>query len=356
MIASAGEVWRVRGRHGDPDRPRPDPAGPEVTEARWVAELDVARLRAILTEAGLRGSRLDDFAAVERGPSGRVRLLRVSGFHPDTIDAEVFRVVSGRVAGWHLVKSTWFDVERTAAGYRLTGRGHGHGVGLCVRGAVALGTALDAAAILDAYFPGTRVVVPERARAASATDGSVQSRPAMLSQAGTFRLVLPAAAESRRSDLAARIRSATDAIASRLGEPLPRKLTIRFHPTVESYQRATGRPWWTAGAFRDDRVDLLPPDVLERHGYLDRTIQHELVHAMTAPVLADAPLWVREGVAHYFSAPAGIWTQHGSEEPCPDDGTMAGATSAEALRTLYERSASCVGVRLARGRTWRNLP
>ena len=39
----------------------------------------------------------------------------------------------GRTLGWQLLKSTLFDVERTATGYRFRGSGRGHGVGLCVR-------------------------------------------------------------------------------------------------------------------------------------------------------------------------------------------------------------------------------
>ena len=45
----------------------------------------------------------------------------------------------GRTLGWQVLKSTLFDVERTATGYRFRGRGRGHGVGLCVLGSARTG-------------------------------------------------------------------------------------------------------------------------------------------------------------------------------------------------------------------------
>ena len=66
-----------------------------------------------------------------------------------------FRMAVGRVAGWQSIKSTAFDVDRTGSGYRFTGRGFGHGVGLCVIGAgrrASSGATADE--ILQFYFPG----------------------------------------------------------------------------------------------------------------------------------------------------------------------------------------------------------
>ena len=76
---------------------------------------------------------------------------------PDHLDASAFRTAAGRLLGWQTVKSTLFEISRTATGYVLTGRGAGHGVGLCVLGAVNRargGAGRDD--ILAAYFPGLR--------------------------------------------------------------------------------------------------------------------------------------------------------------------------------------------------------
>ena len=66
-------------------------------------------------------------------------------------------------------------------------------------------------------------------------------------------------------------------------------MTLRFHPTTADFERATGRPWFTSGAWVGGELHLLPLAVLRERGVLDRTIRHELVHAMTDEVLDEAP-------------------------------------------------------------------
>ena len=85
--------------------------------------------------AGLRGSRLRNLRVLSRNTSERVARIAVEGFTPAEISGHDFRMAVGRVAGWQSIKSTAFDVDRTATGYRFKGHGFGHGVGLCVIGA-----------------------------------------------------------------------------------------------------------------------------------------------------------------------------------------------------------------------------
>ena len=54
--------------------------------------------------------------------------------------------------------STRFTIQRTAIGFRLSGSGFGHGVGLCQRGTMARARRGDSVgAILGHYYPGTRL-------------------------------------------------------------------------------------------------------------------------------------------------------------------------------------------------------
>lgn len=356
ILADGRDVWRDRRERADAGwTERPDPAGPRAAEVRWTADIDEARMRAILRGAGASGDRLEDLEVVERTPAGRVRTLRATGFQPATIDGERFRLVSGRIAGWQLVKSNWFDVARTGGGYRLTGRGHGHGVGLCVVGATRMAASQTATSILAAYFPGTRV-----ARAEMPARSGESSRAAPVSSNGPaarppIRLVLPSTEELRRDPLMRDLARMVASLEMRLGVARSAALTVRFHPTVESYQRQTRKPWWTAGSFVDGRIELLPLDVLESRGQFERTLRHELVHALTGPFLGDAPQWAREGVAHYFSTPAGLWSAGTDTPACPDDAALAAAASGEELRAMYDRAAVCVAHTLARGGSWRDL-
>jgi stage II sporulation protein D len=331
---------------------RPDPAGQLAREVSWQAELDAASLLRVLHAADLRGDRIDDVQVVGRTPAGHVAWLRVAGMHPDTVAGETFRLASGRTVGWQAIKSAAFDVTRTARGFRFTGAGHGHGVGLCVVGASALGRRRTAAEILAAYFPGTRIVasmlLAPRDAAASVP---APSGPAM-------RIVLSAADERHRGRIERLLRQILGDVAGRLREPLPASLTVRFHPSVDSYQRATGLPWWTTAATRQQRIEVLPLEALDRSHRLERTLRHELVHVLTAPRLQGRPLWVVEGIAHYFASTTGAFATGDlqNSETCPDDTALRRAQSGAALADLYDRAAACVAGLISQGRPWDEIP
>ncbi|MBO4447517.1 MAG: DUF4922 domain-containing protein [Bacteroidales bacterium] len=94
--------------------------------------------------------------AVERGPSGRIKYLRIEGsLHSETIgkELEIRRVLSRS----HL-KSSAFEVEWTPDEVILHGRGWGHGVGLCQIGAAVMAEkGYSYKEILSHYYPGTNV-------------------------------------------------------------------------------------------------------------------------------------------------------------------------------------------------------
>ena len=50
------------------------------------------------------------------------------------------------------------------------------------------------------------------------------------------------------------------------------RVTLRFHPTTDDYERATGQAWFTSGAVVDHELHLLPLAVLRERGVLERTI------------------------------------------------------------------------------------
>jgi hypothetical protein len=257
---------------------------------------------------------------------------------PGRLDANAFRMSAGRLLGWNLVKSTRFDITRTGTGYRFTGRGLGHGVGLCVRGAGArAATGASALDILAWYFPGTRV-------------GPLASIEA------DVHLVLPESERSQGASVRAMIADSLRSLSATLDVPVPGRVDVVFHPTVEAYTRATGLPWWTSGRTRGTRIDLLPLSVLQRRASVETTVRHELVHVLTDAVLADRPLWVREGLARTMAG------EGGDEEPsprparpCPSDADLRNPASAEAWRAAYDAAAACVTRALAAGVAWRDL-
>jgi stage II sporulation protein D len=124
-------------------------------EPLWSAELRSSDLGRALRAAGFRGRALRDLSVASRNASGRVARLRLAGLKPDQISGQQLRIAVGRTLGWQHIKSTVFEIRRIGDVYRFTGRGSGHGVGLCVIGSARLAAeGRTTSDILRHYFPG----------------------------------------------------------------------------------------------------------------------------------------------------------------------------------------------------------
>jgi stage II sporulation protein D len=127
-------------------------------EPAWRAELTSADLTRALQAAGFSGRALRDIRVAARNASGRVARMRISGLKPDQISGQALRVAVGRSLGWQFIKSAVFDIRKIGHRYEFTGRGSGHGVGLCVIGSAKLAAeGKTAADILGRYFPGLAI-------------------------------------------------------------------------------------------------------------------------------------------------------------------------------------------------------
>lgn len=307
------------------------------SSASWTSELSVLDIERGLRAAGLRGSGLRSLSVASRSASGRVTRLRAEGFVPSELSGETFRLALGRTAGWHLLKSTAFDLRRTAGGYLATGRGFGHGVGMCVAEAACRATAgASARAILAFYYPGLAIGDAPIAR------GGVT--PAHIA------LGLPAAEEHERPTIERIVRAGLADIAARADVVAPSGIRVTVHPSVSIFARASRQPWWVAGSTRGTEIDLLPVSTLRQRGILERTIRHELAHVLIDNTLVSRPMWVREGVAAYFADPT--WRSAPTAGPCPADRTLLEPTTAAAWRDAYDRAEQCVRRQIDLGAHW----
>src|SRR5205823_419412 len=154
---------------------------------------------------------------------------------------------------------------------------------------------------------------------------------------------------------------ARDDIAKDLGITAPARVTIRFHPTTQSYERATGQAWFTSGAIVGGDVHLLPLAVLRDRGVLERTVRHELVHLMIDEPLTKRPAWVREGAAMYFSGQrpdtAGEDSRFRprSRLSCPEDAELLQPISAGSLSNAHSRALACFARQAGDGKSWRDV-
>ena len=343
-----------------------------------IGERDLVRA---LRAAGFRGDRVRDVRIVARHASGRVARLRVDGLTPAELSGQDLRVVVGRTLGWQHIMSTAFEVRRVGNAYRFSGHGSGHGVGLCVIGSVGLAAAgKNAAEILGRYFPGLEVGWPRPSVTTSAPEAS-NSRNARPGGSGGFAAAaelsevfvsLPDEDEGEQGRIVDVTRRSRDELARALRAAAPARVTLRFHPTTDSYERATGQAWFTSGAVVGGDRHLLPLATLRDRGVLERTIRHQLVHVMTDAALGGRPVWVREGAAIYFAdlgtpAPGGTLDRPVPPQPdrpafrpqprgsCPADAELLRPVSVGALSTAHARARACFARQIAAGRAWRDV-
>jgi len=116
----------------------------------WTVDLTLEDLQRRLAVVGFDG-RLTAVRVDLRNESGRAARLRLVGLTPGAMPGDDFRAAIGNAT----LRSTAFTVEQSGERLRFTGRGYGHGVGMCVVGAgrrAVRGEGVEA--ILSQYFPG----------------------------------------------------------------------------------------------------------------------------------------------------------------------------------------------------------
>jgi stage II sporulation protein D len=139
----------------DPDGVAYDRTSNRSTWTRFRSDQELAKLAA----ARYPGLELESFEVISRGVSGRVGHLRLHGRDGSSVD------VRGLAVRWTLdLPDTLFTAKRLQppdrpSGWLFSGRGWGHGVGLCQVGAYGMGVrGHDYQEILGHYYSGVRVV------------------------------------------------------------------------------------------------------------------------------------------------------------------------------------------------------
>ncbi len=122
---------------------------------RWTQEYDIDELSELVSRrSGHRIGRIKSMEALERGESGRICKLKITGSEKTLIvgkELEIRKILSES----HL-KSSAFEIEMTNDKVILHGKGWGHGVGLCQIGAAVMASqGYTYKEILDHYYPGT---------------------------------------------------------------------------------------------------------------------------------------------------------------------------------------------------------
>ncbi len=329
---------------------RPDDAC--RSEPSWTAQLSDADLLRAFRSAGFSGSRLAGLTVLSHDPSGRVAELVVNGLRPGRITGQDLRTAVSQTLGPRLIKSTLFDLRQVRGGYVFSGHGSGHGVGLCVLGSANLAAAgVTAPEILGRYFPGTTIADEGGAGVTPARPTAVPAAPVP----GTPDLVvaLPSGDDAQRPALTGAADEARRQIAAALGVTPPAPMTVRVHPSNESFEQATGRPWYGLSAVVAGEIHLPPISGLQERGLLVPALRRAVARLLVDGPLAGRPEWVREGLAIYFSRPDAV--PAATRGDCPSDIDLIRPVSPGALAAADDQAAACVARQLGSGRNWREI-
>lgn len=253
----------------------------------WASQLTRADLSAALASHGVARPGWQHLTVTQRGESGRATVL---GLDNAEVSAEDFRLAVGESLGWNKLPSTWFEVSQQGDHVFFHGRGWGHGVGLCQKGAAAMAAQnRSAAEILTQYFPGAR-----------AADESTGREWQSFARSGIVLQSLDAADAAYLPDLE---RARAEA-SRRSGLNMPSAITVRAFASTPAFRSSTGAPGWVAAFTEGDWIGTQPLRILASRHLLDATMRHEFLHALVEhQAEPSAPLWLREGLVEMWAEP-----------------------------------------------------
>lgn len=291
---------------------------------QWHSEVTKRELQRALAEDGIviPGS-LRSLSIVQRTPSGRVEALRIVGSSSITVPGVAFRSAVGRHIGWERLKSNWYNLSVAGDRVTFTGRGLGHGVGLCQIGAEVMGEeGKSYREILAYYYPGTKLGETPQAIAWQKLTGEnvelITTRPAQ------DQSLVPLAARLVRD-----VQTSTGLAFSSVPQ-------WKMYPTVAMFRDTTGEPGWVAAITRGRTIQSQPAEVLKQAGTLESTLRHELLHMLIeSHTKPGTPVWYREGLVLYLSQPSSGQQLSEFETASELEKAIASPTSEKQLRAAY---------------------
>lgn len=265
---------------------------------------------------------------VARGDSGRARRLLIND---RAITATEFRLAIGRTLGWDKLRSDLYEEEDRGDRIVIRGRGQGHGVGLCQRGAESMGVqGHNYREILSYYYPGTAIGINAQGLSWEKLPG--ESLDVVSTKRNDAPVLLPAAERA--------LQFAMDQTGLQIGT----RPQLKVYPTIAIYRDATGEPGWVAASTVGSTVRLQPVSTLQRTRSLDSTLRHEFLHMLIeGNAKPDTPLWFREGLAIYLAGnPSSRDSDKATMSGEAIDHAISSAQSQAEVRLAYRQAAALV--------------
>jgi stage II sporulation protein D len=257
-----------------------DPYCTRNAETNWSWSATPPELVKALRESQLQApADLRAIVVSNQTPSGRAKALELEGSQTIAIAASSFRFAIGRALGWNTLRSERYEIKSDPKRIYFRGRGEGHGVGLCQRGADEMGLeGRTYREILDFYYPGTTV---------SLTGAGLQ-----WTRLGGEGVTL----FTTKPDRDRNVLGLAESLHREIATP---NLEIRIYPDIDTFRNATGEPGWVAARTTGTRIEMQPAGVSRQ------TLRHEMLHVMVeSQAVSGLPIWFREGLVEWLDDPA----------------------------------------------------
>lgn len=291
-IAAASEMWPG---HNEPYLAgHADPYCVVGGALKWESAISVAEINRALRAAGLTlPNGWNSIEIGSRTASGRAQKLILAGGNPPNIaaSASTFRFAVNRTLGWNKIRSDLYEIRNGGGRVFFSGRGSGHGVGLCQAGAEEMAReGKSYRDILNFYYPGTQLVTA--ADASNWHEESSERIDLLSTNPESDSAILPIAERILTED------------ESAIGWPLAFRPQLQIFPTMDAYRNSTRQPGWVAASVRGHTIRLQPWIELQRRAIVESTLRHEFYHLLVeSHATATTPVWFREGIVLYLSNP-----------------------------------------------------
>ena len=260
---------------------------------KWEATLTHDQIDRALYASGLQSPvAWKGIEISSRSASGRAHTVNLSGGKPATfsLSASSLRFAVDRSFGWNNIRSDLYEIRNSGEKVILSGRGAGHGVGLCQAGAEEMAReGKSYREILSFYYPGTHLTRSQQEAWQKRSDERfdlISTNPEADSE------ILPATERILREG------------ENTIGWRLSFRVKLQVFSSLENYRNTTGQAGWVAASTRGQTIRLQPLAELRRRSILESTLRHEICHLLVETGASQTvPLWFREGLVLYFSSP-----------------------------------------------------
>jgi stage II sporulation protein D len=333
MSEPAAGVWPAErasylaGNHMDPYCLRRSPA-------QWKTHISLDQLSEIFRAQGWHTpSPIEAIRVTRRSAAGRAELLEVTGRGaPAQLSGSSFRFAVDRALGWNQMRSDWYTLTVAGDTLEMTGRGYGHGVGLCQAGAHEMAAEGHSdREILSFYFPyavpGITPADHGWQRVAGAGWTLLTTQPAS---------GLLAAGNAAWAQAQALFGSADGPIVEEL-------------PSTELFRQTTGEPGWMLASTRGSQVFLQPATVRQDSGETEALLLHEFLHVLVEQQAGEgAPLWLREGLVEILAGSSRQKLESVALPASEVDAGLAHPENAAISRRAHQAAAQMAGLLCAR--------